>query len=115
MGSLVDLVNGIAIAGGLLPLAVTYTFTLPGESIVTGKTGVLTDWAVVEMPEGAQFQRREESHLLTVLISDMPSAPRGTVVVHPEVTGGSDKTWRVESSIPQKQLGKRILILLETT
>ena len=114
MGSMVDLVNSITIGAGLLPLSVPYTFTLPGESIVTGKTGLWTDPLVVEMPEGAGFPRREESHLLTVLVSDMPSAPKGTVVVAAEVPEGSDKTWRVESSIPSKQLGKRILILLET-
>lgn len=115
MGSLVDLVNSITHgAAGITPVSVPITVTPDGGDPITA-VGNWVDSRIFEVPEGAGFQRREGSHFMTVTIAAVPTTPRGTVVVAPEVVGGSNKTWRVESSEPAVALGTRILILVEDT
>ncbi len=113
MGSMVDLVNSITFDAELLPGSVTATVTpVGGSAIVT--SGVWMDPAIIEVPEGVPFGRAEEVKLLAVTLADVPSAPRLSVVVAPEVAGGSDKTWRVESGFRSVGSRSRVLLLLET-
>ena len=113
MDSMVDLVNSITHAAAATPVSVPIIFKTPSGSPIP-TVGNWMDPRIFEAPDGAGFQRGEGSHFMSVLIADIPSAPRGSVVVAPEVSGGLDKTWSVERSEPIVALGTRILILVET-
>lgn len=112
MGSMVDFVNSITHGAGATPVSVPITVTPPGDPAIS-TVGNWVDSRIFEVPEGAGFHRREGSHFLEVTLAAVPSAPRDTVVVAPEVAGGPNKNWSVESSERFAALGKRILILVE--
>lgn len=67
--------------------------TLPDEFPVA--TFVVWDEAIIE-DAGRGRQVRRAVWLPT---SDVPSAPRGTLLVGPEPHGGDDKTWTVDQTI----------------
>lgn len=111
---MIDFVNSITHSANATPVTVAATFTPPSGAPASG-FGNWINPAVFELPEGAGLNRHEASHFFEVTIAFVPSAPRGSVVVAPEFAGGPDKTWRVESIEPSPALGKRVLILVETT
>lgn len=58
-------------------------------------------WSSVEtddVPGGSAFQRREPLRVAGLKRSEVPTVPRGTLIVAPEVLGGAVKTWRVDGT-----------------
>jgi hypothetical protein len=51
-------------------------------------------------PYGTDFHNRVPRRVFVLSRSDVPTLPRGTVVVAPEVMGGADKTWKVDGLEP---------------
>lgn len=52
--------------------------------------------ATISDPSGSPFQRREAIHTAAVRRSVVPTLPKGTRIVAPEVQGGVSRTWKVE-------------------
>lgn len=63
------------------------------------------------LPAGIDLQRAEHMKLMSISLIDVPSVPRNTVVVAPEIKGGEDKTWQVESTIARTFDEVRVLVL----
>lgn len=58
-------------------------------------------WMVVPLdesrPVGVDFQRREPRQVLVIpRLATLPTLPRGTTLLAPELAGGVVKGWRVE-------------------
>ena len=91
LGSLRTLAFGLNLSAHGVPA----TLTPPNQPAVT--TRVI--WATPETqlePPGAQFGRREPIRIAVISRSDVPSVPRGTLILAPESAGGSDQLWRVD-------------------
>lgn len=68
-------------------LGVPATVTRPvSDPIET--TGIWVPTAAVDVPESADFRRREAQRVMAFRRDQVPTAPKGTIVLAPEVTGG---------------------------
>lgn len=47
-------------------------------------------------PFGSDFIKTEPRRVLALPRSDVPTVPRGTLIVAPEATGGANKNWRAD-------------------
>lgn len=47
-------------------------------------------------PYGSDLRRVEPRRLMTVARGDVPTLPRGTEIIAPELAGQADKTWVVD-------------------
>lgn len=63
------------------------------------------------LPEGLDLQRAEHIKLMSLSLTDVPTVPRLTVIVAPEIKGGDDKTWQVESEISRQFDEVRVLVV----
>lgn len=52
-----------------------------------------------DRPYGTDYQRREPRRVMGVPRTTVAGVPRGTLVVAPELLGGTDKTWRVDEML----------------
>ena len=59
-------------------------------------TGVWVEVAEMEVPSGLAFQRKEPQRLLALMRAEVPTVPRGTAVLAPEILGGAVLRWRVD-------------------
>lgn len=50
-----------------------------------------------DVPVGNEFARREPRRVLAVRRDEVPTMPRGTLVVCAEESGGASETWRVDA------------------
>ncbi len=94
--SLADLVTDSVIGGGLLPLSVTATVTIPGGDAVEG---INACWEVIELfdtPAGSMLQRTEPLRTLWLRRADVAQVPRGTIIEAPEKSGGTVQRWHVD-------------------
>ncbi len=66
-----------------VPATVTRPVSAPIET-----TGIWVPMAAVDSPEGADVGRREPQRVMAFRRDDVPTIPKGTVVLAPEVTGG---------------------------
>ena len=48
-----------------------------------------------DVPRSSDWQRRETNRILAISRADVPTVPKGTTVVAPEVLAGAECTWRV--------------------
>lgn len=93
-GSLRSLVLGInqAVHG------VTATITRPAPDQAPITTTVI--WTVEPVsdtqPYGTDLRRGDSRKVLTLSKADVPTVPRGTVVVAAEIDGESAKTWVID-------------------
>ena len=71
------------------------TVTLPyADDIVT--RGIWLTPRTEEIPSGGGVQKTNARHVLALRRDEVPSVPRGTIIVAPEQAGGADQTWRVD-------------------
>jgi hypothetical protein len=68
--------------------------TPPGEWPIDTSVVWLTPNPVLEPSDG--FSRREAQRLMAIRRSDVPAVPVGTMVLAPEMSGGSNVSWRVD-------------------
>lgn len=79
-------------------LGVAAAVTRPGLDFTPITTTVI--WGIEPVgdgqPYGTDFHRGEPRRTLTIAKADVPTMPRGTVIIAPEVEGESAKTWVVD-------------------
>lgn len=63
------------------------TVTRPASAPIL-TTGIWVPMAAVDSPDGADFGRRETQRVMAFRRDDVPTIPKGTIVLAPEVTGG---------------------------
>ena len=95
MGSLLELVSGITLGSGLLPLSVSATVTLPNAAPIE----ITAVWLVPtteETPAGTGLQRNQVRRVMAISRADVPEITRKTQVEAPEMEGGTELRWRVD-------------------
>lgn len=103
--------------GGIFrALGVSATVTPPGESAIDTTIIWLTSAmengsGMVDMPGAAEFHRIERMHVLEMRKDEVPTAPRGTQVVAPEIKGGEDQTRIVESTVREDAECRRVIVI----
>ena len=60
-------------------------------------TGVWVSEDAMEMPGNSALRRREQIRVMAFRRSEVATIPTGTLVVAPELLGGDERTWRVDS------------------
>lgn len=77
-------------------VAATVTRPAPDNAPIE-TTGI---WQVApleeQQPFGTDFRRVEPRRVMVLSRADVPTIPRGTVIVAPETLDGVDKTWKVD-------------------
>lgn len=93
-----DALRGLALGAtfDVLSVAITVTRPAPDNSpIVT--TGIWLDSLEEDRPVGTDLTRREPRRVMAVQrTASLGSMPRTTIIVAPELEGGSSLSWRVE-------------------
>lgn len=93
LGPLRALVRDLNFAAHGFPITVTRPYP-DDEEIETRGIWVLP--LTVDTPGGIEFTRRDPQRVLALRKDEVPTVPRGTVVLAPEYSGGEDRRWRVE-------------------
>jgi hypothetical protein len=93
-GSLRSLVLGInqAVHG----VGATITRPAPDNTPIAATVIWVVEPVGDSQPYGADFRKVEPRRTLMVPKADVPTMPRGTVIVAPEVDGESNKTWQFD-------------------
>jgi len=87
------------------------TVTRPHEPAIT-TTVAWVPPLTEEHPSGATAARRRESRkVLAVRRDQVPTVPRGTVIVAPEELDGTDETWRVDGVEHEEHDHYRLVVL----
>lgn len=68
--------------------------TLSREDPITTR-GIWLQPTTEDVPVG-DFTRREPRRVMALRRDEVPSVPRGTLIVAPEISGGPDKAWRAD-------------------
>lgn len=63
------------------------------------------------VPFESALQRREPQRVLVLSLADVPTVPRGTLIVAPLVPGGADLMWRVDGSQLVDALQRRVFVM----
>lgn len=86
------------------------TVTRPGLAPITTTVAWVND-QTDGMPGGMDLQRSEHLKLMAISLSDVPTVPKKTVIVAPEIKGGANKNWQVDSTVGRKFDEVRVLVL----
>lgn len=90
---------------------VAATVTRPSQAAIV--TTVIWLTAVTEdLPAGFDLQRATARKAIAVPTADVPTLPRGTVIVAAEAVGGAVKTWTVDG-IARVEPGQIRAIVIE--
>lgn len=74
-------------------------------------TAVWVPSATEGQPIGMEFQRQVAIRVLALPRDLVPTVPRGTLVVAPEMLGGDVRTWRVDSTDRIEYDHTRVVVL----
>jgi hypothetical protein len=74
---------------------VTVTRPAPDDTPIE-TTGIFVEVAEMDVPSGLAFQRKEPQRLLALMRTEVPTVPRGTAVLAPELLGGEVLRWRID-------------------
>lgn len=76
---------------------VAATVTRPAPEDTDIDTTVVWESPLTEaMPGAGEFSRQEWRRVMSLRLDEVPTAPRGTIILAPEVKGGTIERWRVE-------------------
>lgn len=90
----------------------TVTRPFPDDAPIT--TRVIWVTATMEdVPAGLDLQRREARRSLAVRRDDVPTVPRGTIVLAPEPEGGAAQRWRVENPLRSDTATVRVVVVAD--
>jgi hypothetical protein len=73
----------------------TVTRPFPDTTPITTR-GVWVAPMDESQPYGTDYRKREPRRVLALPRADVPTLPRGTVIVAPEAPGGANVNWRVD-------------------
>lgn len=77
-------------------VSATVTRPAPDNAPIATTVIWLVEPANDAQPYGSDFRRGEPRRLMAITKADVPTMPRGTVVVAPEVPDGPDRTWLLD-------------------
>jgi len=90
-----------------VPVLVTVLDEDPVET-----NGIWLTATTEDMPSLMEFQRREVRRILALRRDEVPSVPKGTIIVGPESAGGEDRRWVVDGIDRQEADHTRVIVLL---
>jgi hypothetical protein len=73
---------------------VTVTRPAPDNTPIECR-GIWLTYATEDQP-GREFGRREARRIMALSKVDVPTVPRGTRIVAPELSGGDERIWQVD-------------------
>ena len=97
LGSLRALALDVNLAAHGVPIT-SITRPMPDNEPIVGVRGIWLPPLVEDPPVGRELQRREPRRVLVLRRADVPTVPRGTVIVAPEKAGDPDSTWEVDGT-----------------
>src|SRR5689334_23375901 len=102
----------VAMSAVMRAFGVPATVTRPAPNDAPITTTVAWVNATTDaLPDGLDLQRAEHMKLLAISLTDVPTVPRHTVIVTPEIKGGPNKTWQVESTLSRQFDEVRVLVV----
>jgi hypothetical protein len=85
----------VPFATALEAFAVPATVTVPGGGPLITR-GIWVSPLTQDMPGSGGVRRREPKRVLALPLADVPTVPRDTAIVAPEMAGLTAQRWRVE-------------------
>lgn len=64
-----------------------------------------------QRPIGGDAQVSEPQRVMVLSRAEVPSVPRGTLIVAPEKAGAADQTWQVDGEVGREADQIRVLVL----
>jgi hypothetical protein len=111
MTSYIDLVRNINFANQIGAVDAVVTRPAPDDTPIDTRVIWITTRSE-DVPIGAEFTRREPNQRVMALRRDqVPTVPRGTIVLAPEQRGGPILGWRVDSFELQEVDNHRVRVL----
>ena len=89
--------RALAFEANLAAHGLEATAELPDGTTVTGIRIIWLTTEAAAVPGAFDSQKVDPLRTLVIRRSDVPQVPRGTRITVPEVAGGDDKTWIVDS------------------
>jgi hypothetical protein len=83
--------------------------TRDGEDPIETR-GVWLTTDTESLPSGSAFPRREPIRVMALRRDEVPTVPKGTVIVAPETHGGEDETWIVDAYDLQRADQHRVIV-----
>jgi hypothetical protein len=94
----------------LLGLEASVTRPAPDDTPIATR-GIWVDPVTEDVPVGLDLQRRIAKKVMALPRADVPTAPRGTVIVMAERHAPSlPRTWRVDELVHQAEDHTRVLV-----
>lgn len=91
--------RALVLDANLFAHGVPATFTRPApDNTPIVAEGIWVTPVTEAIPGNVEFSRREPIRIMAVPRALVPTVPRGTTIVAPEVAGGVNKTWRVDAT-----------------
>jgi hypothetical protein len=88
-------VRALVLESNMVAHGVDVVVTLPGAAAVE-TTGIWLTPVTEDFPSSGDFARREPRRVMALSRAELPSVPKGTVIVAPEFEGGDEQYWRVD-------------------
>lgn len=102
---------GVAVATFGVPATVTrpapHQTPIPTSAIWVSPT-------IEDVPPGLDIRRVSDIKVLWLPLADVPTVPRGTLIVAPEEGGATEKTWRVDGHSRREYDGVRVIVMEAT-
>lgn len=94
-----------------LGIPVTVTRPFPDDTAIETR-GIWLTTLTDDRPGATDFSRREPYRVMALSRAEVPTTPRGTLIVAPENPGGTDQTWRVDGIAGQEADHVRVIVVL---
>jgi len=104
---------GMDAAFAVMGVPATVTRPAPDDTPIATSLIWLTPDAT--LPTGGELQRRSRRKIASLSRRDVPTVPRGTVIVAPEFLGGPLHTWREDGTESVKLDEVRVWMILDDT
>jgi hypothetical protein len=75
----------------------TVTRPAPDDAPIEASGAIWVTPVTEEQPSGVTFGRRERRRVLSLLTSEVPTIPRGTVIEAPDERDGTTQRWIVQA------------------
>jgi len=89
---------------------VTVTRPAPDDDPIE-TSGIWMTTVTEDVPAVMDFQRRDPRRVMALSRADVPTVPRGTLIVAPEKAGDALQTWRVDGLDSLQADHTRVVVL----
>lgn len=95
-----------------LGVAATVTRPYPDDAPITTRVVWITS-TMGDVPSGLDVQRREARRALALRRDEVPTVPRGTIILAPDPEGGAANRWRVETPLRIDTATMRVVVVAD--